>query len=449
METKTYMDYMYKVNENNEVSILKYTGECEEVNIPKSIDGMPVTEINASLIANTGFCNSDLLKRVIIPDGVRRIAMYSFSYSKSLESVTIPASVTEIHPSAFNRSNSLVSINVDDNNPAYADIDGVLFSKDKTKLIWFPVGKSSEAESAYTVPGGVTTIGIGAFSGCFLNKIVLPDSVTDIGSRAFDGCSKLKDVMLPAGLESISRSVFEGCASLQAIYIPESVTEIGNEAFKGCVSLQDFPVPVGVGQIRFSAFEGCTSLTRFTIPNGVKKIENKTFLNCTSLTSISIPESTTKIDLSAFSGCDSLVNITVDENNTEYTSLGGALHRKSDNKLIYKPRALLLQRASTITSVDDLAGMTDEELLADVCEELGFGCEIQADEGWECAESMFEWIHRDFIGFHMKINAFTENRRITKLCFSGLGIQKLPIAVAGLSALTVLDISHTNVEELP
>ena len=233
MEIKTYMDYMYEVNENNEVSILKYKGNFEEVTIPNSIDGMPVTEINASLFGNTGFCNSDLLKRVVIPDGVRNVAIHSFSGSKSLESVAIPASVTEIDSSAFRRSNSLASINVNENNPAYADIDGVLFNKDLTKLIWFPIGKSVEEESAYTVPHGVTTIGRRAFSGCFLDKIALPDIVTDISSAAFHRCSYLKDVRIPVGIKTILHSAFEDCASLPTINIPESVTKIDSSAFKG------------------------------------------------------------------------------------------------------------------------------------------------------------------------------------------------------------------------
>ena len=146
MIIKAYEDFKYEIVNNQEVSIVKYTGNAEELTIPDSIDGMPVTEINASLIGNTGICNSLELKKVIIPEGVKSITNFSFSGSKSLESVAIPASVTVIgcllteigcsvilgSQSVFSRSQSLLSIIVNENNPKYADVDGVLFNKDKT-----------------------------------------------------------------------------------------------------------------------------------------------------------------------------------------------------------------------------------------------------------------------------------------------------------------------------
>ena len=51
---------------------------------------------------------------------------------------------------------------VDDFNPAYSTLDGVLFDKLQTTLLQYPGGKAS----SYTVPNSITHIGDVAFGGC-------------------------------------------------------------------------------------------------------------------------------------------------------------------------------------------------------------------------------------------------------------------------------------------
>ena len=43
MNLKTYMDFKYEIKDN-EVVIYKYVGDQEEVTVPDSIDGLPVSE---------------------------------------------------------------------------------------------------------------------------------------------------------------------------------------------------------------------------------------------------------------------------------------------------------------------------------------------------------------------------------------------------------------------
>ena len=352
MKLKTYMDFKYGVVDND-VVIYKYTGNREEVSIPDNIDGMPVTVINASLVGDAGLSSSGTLKSVVVPEGVREIAIMSFGYSKSLENVTIPASVTKMDSSVFVRSMSLKSINVDDSNPEFSSVDGVLFNKDKTELIYFPRGKSYTTSGdipegrteilEYTIPDGVASIGYNTFSDCFLKGVTIPDSVTDIGSRAFSGCCYLKNINLPEGITVISYDTFKDCISLTSIIIPKSVMKIDHSAFEGCTALTDIAIPDSVTEIRFSAFTNCISLASVNIPNGIKSIESNTFANCVSLECISIPATVTEIDLSAFAGCKSLGCINVDESNPVYASVDGSLFQKYGNKLIYRPHALFLK----------------------------------------------------------------------------------------------------------
>ena len=66
----------------------------------------------------------------------------AFKNCSVLESITIPSSIERIGNEAFKNCSSLVYINVDMNNENFTSIDGVLFSKNKTRLIYYPPQKT-------------------------------------------------------------------------------------------------------------------------------------------------------------------------------------------------------------------------------------------------------------------------------------------------------------------
>ena len=63
-----------------------------------------------------------------------------FEYCASLKSVLIPGSVKSIGNAAFNRCESFDEHRGYKNNSNYFSQDGVLFDKNKTKLIQYPIG---------------------------------------------------------------------------------------------------------------------------------------------------------------------------------------------------------------------------------------------------------------------------------------------------------------------
>ena len=144
-------------------------------------------------VSDTGiFIQSD----VEIPSEYKGMRVMGISYDAfwgryNLKNITIPDSVIRIGEEAFADCEVLTSITVDANNPNYASLNGVLFNKEKTKLICYPAGKMG----AYRISNDVTSIGEGAFHGCEgLTSITIPDSVTSIGDRAFFVCSSLTNI---------------------------------------------------------------------------------------------------------------------------------------------------------------------------------------------------------------------------------------------------------------
>ncbi len=144
---------------------------------------------NITSIPEYAFLDCTSLSNVTIPNSVTKINEYAFSGCSSIKNITLPASVTSISPFAFYKCTSLERIDSNEYNCNFSSIDGVLFDKNITKIIYYPKGKTT---TIYSIPQSVMSIGEYAFYDCVsLNSITIPDSVTTIGKYAFYGCVSL------------------------------------------------------------------------------------------------------------------------------------------------------------------------------------------------------------------------------------------------------------------
>lgn len=202
----------------------------------RNCTGLASVSIPASVtsIGDDAFRDCTSLTSFTIPEGVTSIGEDSFSGCTGLTSVVIPASVTSIGLSALRDCPCLTEIVINNNNPNYASIDGVLFNKTYTELILCSTSKAG----LYNIPEGVTSISLHAFFGCTgLTSVTIPASVTSIGEGAFWGCTGLTSVSIPASVTSIGKDTFWGCTGLTSVSIPEGVTSIDDFAFNYCMAL--------------------------------------------------------------------------------------------------------------------------------------------------------------------------------------------------------------------
>lgn len=190
-----------------------------------SYDGSHFTTDN--VVGSSLFANCSKLRSLILPDETTAIEQDALLNCTSLQTLTVPAAVETLAPSAG--CTALETINVSEANKSFKSVDGVLFDKDVTSIVWFPLGKTGK----YTLPSTVTSIGARAFKGCLLTELSLPDNITDLGIAAFSG-SLLEEVTLPASLTTISTGIFQGCKSLKTVHIGSQMTILYEYVFDGC-----------------------------------------------------------------------------------------------------------------------------------------------------------------------------------------------------------------------
>ncbi|MBO5372319.1 MAG: leucine-rich repeat protein [Lachnospiraceae bacterium] len=275
-------------------------------------------------------------------------------------SITIPATVTDVSEvlggdfvnDKIEPLFGITDIYVEEGNPSFSSIDGVLYNKEQTRLIYCPPGK----EGKITIPATVTEIGNyteypnsngsywlrSAFYGCKkLTEIEVAKENTVYTSQ--DGVLYSKDLKtmhylpeaktgtltIPAALwymeeafESLEAG-FDQCGNNQ---LTEILVEEGNAFFEvkdGILYGNDMKnlylcpryktgnivIPDTVKTIEAEAFENCTDITAITLTGTTPWIEPGAFKGCTGLTEITLPTGVTEIRSSTFEGCSNLTTI--------------------------------------------------------------------------------------------------------------------------------------------
>ena len=100
------LKYEVGIGDTYMVSVGEATDE-EEIVISAQYDDMPVV-----LIKDGAFSESDVLKKVTVPEGIKQIGSMAFSNCPNLENVILPQSIEFIGSYAFSKCGKIKSINL-------------------------------------------------------------------------------------------------------------------------------------------------------------------------------------------------------------------------------------------------------------------------------------------------------------------------------------------------
>ena len=165
-----------------------------------------------------------------------KTTLYHYPSSSPYTTYTLPASVEQIDLGALNLCGYVENFKVESGNKYFSsDSTGVLFNKDKSKIIQYNIANPRET---YTIPSTVKAIEDYAFIfAVYLKEITIPNNVKSLGYSAFYMCQNLEKVTLPEGITYIPIHCFSSNKNLKEVYIPASVTFIDFCAFDYCENL--------------------------------------------------------------------------------------------------------------------------------------------------------------------------------------------------------------------
>ena len=368
----------FTLHQETDSYIISGIGTCNDIHvvIPEHHQGKKVTVIGAKsfadckkiqsvevpasvmIIAPGAFSGCESLDSVKLSDGVRAIGDGAFAYCTSLARILFPASVVEISSNAFLGCTALTRYEVNARNTKYLDDEGVLYSKDYTTIISYPVSSWS---SSFSIPSLVSKVAPWAFyQATSLEEVVIHDGVTFVGEQAFGGCP---DLVLVCDFEKRpsewdpnwnpdKRPVTWTKADPNNPVVEEEEIVVTNTEEPVPVVEEEAPAPVdtsvsdecdlelelseneryytvvGIGNciddeisipetyngkpvfaIAESAFANNESIKSVVMPSSIIAIGNSAFEYCSSLESISLSERLALIGSSAFNGCESLKSI--------------------------------------------------------------------------------------------------------------------------------------------
>lgn len=278
------------VTEIGEGAFFDCTG-LESFTIPASMKTVGVQAFRASGLREVSFADGG---------GDLTFGTDVFYNCINLTTFNLPANVTQL-PSVFSGCVSLQYVNVDKGNQNYTSVDGVVYSKDISTLLFFPQARGGEI----VLPDELVKISEGVFAGnSALTKITIGANVQEIGARAFRDCTNLQTIVFTEGGKqlAIGEYAFDGCVLVRTLKLPAHTKSIGANAFSEMSLLQSVTLNEGLESIGTQAFYWDTSLNNVEIPSTVTSLGEFVFRWAKSLKNVSFAEGSaiTEIGKNAF-----------------------------------------------------------------------------------------------------------------------------------------------------
>lgn len=274
------------------------------------------------LIGDEAFEVCSSLTSITIPEGVVTLGKNVFHSCPLLERVYFPSTLQEVGSHLFYHDTSLIEISVPETSPYFASIDGNLYSKDLTTIVYYAIGKP---DTSYTVLPTTTKISQCAFQYAInLTELILGNQISEIGNYAFSNCINIQNtIVIPATLAYLGTSIFyeyhgpveleEGIKTIPfemfkyykgtTITLPSSIETISSYAFSNALMTTIlFKENAQLKTIEEYAFYQCSKLTDFDFSslNELSSIGNYAFYQAGLTGTYTLPSSLCEIGQSAF-----------------------------------------------------------------------------------------------------------------------------------------------------
>ena len=291
--------------------------ELTKVYIGKNIKTLPkfgfsmchgVTEVvfeegsQLEIVSYQAFKSLYKVKKIVLPETVKKIEWCALGYMDNLESIYIPSSVTNIHPDTFMNTNKKLTFVVVDGSYAHSYAINKGYNVEIVPYKPVVIGSGECGENAvwkmYT-DGTLMISGEGALNDYTyhkygetaapwtayreeIKKLIIGKDITEIGAFSFYSCGELTEVEFEEGskLAKIGKGAFGYNAKLENILLPSSLLRIESSAFYYCTSLKDvmFEEASRLETIGVYAFQGDIALQNLYVPETVNSI-GKNFID--------------------------------------------------------------------------------------------------------------------------------------------------------------------------
>lgn len=292
---------------------VKYNGHDSKVVVPEGIKA----------IGPCAFWDNQSIEEVVLPNSLISLGGDTFYNCKNLKKIVIPSKVEEI---ANNPFAGCPLLSLENHSKNFKLIDGVLFDKKKTLLIYYSISKKNDK---YKIPHGVSVIGKHSFFlADNLREVIIPSSVRKLENNPFSGCNKLEVINKSSYINIINKVIYNrfkstvlGCInSIEADeLVLEPVKSIGRNSFWNCKGIKKIVLPSTLKQIGYNPFVGCSNIhfeshtDEYVVDNDILFDKNKNKIVCypawKAVGEVSIPDSVIALERGSFSGCDKMTDI--------------------------------------------------------------------------------------------------------------------------------------------
>lgn len=239
---------------------------------------------------------------------ITKIHEYAFNGDETIHNITFGKDVKEIDQKAIYSCWSLRNVWIDDENPNYCDIDGVVYNKDVTEAIHYPTCHDVQlvAENGYATVeidkkgNQVIKTKMKDANGNPMDRVWGTDK--DHTEQWYQGYNKTcRTYVIPSTVTKLNEMSF-AYSDITDLYIPEGVTYIGNMAlFKNTalINIYTYKADAPITDTTYKAIDQMSS-TYPSIPEGVEFIGSDAFYYTRGLSYMYLPESVKTIKHHAF-----------------------------------------------------------------------------------------------------------------------------------------------------